>query len=207
MCVHLTNPKIENRHHQTHRLKMEKIKFRYLKITEFFPSQKIIQFRNVFLKNICDQNIMHASLWLLLYASLPTTLIGALITSAISVYHPELFRTIGTAAGQQNIAWFPSLIFNPLFESLILSITIYVSVKLKFKQFSIIISSILISGIHSLQNLLWGITVFCFFLIQSYAFFHCFRYDLKRSYLIISISHSLHNAWILIIMVVLANPG
>jgi hypothetical protein len=140
---------------------------------------------------------MRASLWLLLYSSIPTVVIGTMIVSSIYVYDPELFLTIGTAAGQRNLSWFPSLVFNPLLESLIIAMIIKISVKLKAKKRAIIISAIFLSALHSLQNPLWGITVFCFFLIQSYAFFYGFSEGLKKSYLTISISHSLHNAWIL----------
>jgi hypothetical protein len=111
---------------------------------------------------------------------------------------PEVFNTIGTAAGQRNISWFPALIFNPFVESILLAGIIVLSVKLRANRVSIIVGSLLLAAMHSMQNVLWGVTVFPLFLIQSCAFFYSYRSDFMRSYLVISLSHSMHNGFVLV---------
>lgn len=136
-------------------------------------------------------------LWLLAYASLVTAVVCSVFVFVLWRFYPEFFILLGSGAGQKNISWFPALIFNPFFESIVLAFVIKVFVKLKFRSASFIVAALIISLIHFLQNILWGLTILTFFLIQSYAFYFTYKTDFKRAFLLIWMSHVLHNLWIL----------
>ena len=148
---------------------------------------------------------MRAALWLLFYTSLPTVLVSTLVYFIISSYLPEFFHPVVAAAVRKNFWWFPTIIFDPFFETLMLAALICLSVKMNLKTFSIIIPAVLMAGMHSLKSTLWGVTILCFFLIQSYAFFYGFKTDFKRSYLVVAISHSMHNAWVFTALLLLSH--
>lgn len=62
----------------------------------------------------------------------------------------------------------------------------------------VLFSALLIAGIHALQNPLWGLTIFPFFLIQSYVFFTLQKVKFKKAFLVIWIAHFFHNlcSWV-----------
>lgn len=159
---------------------------------------KIEQFNHIFLNRIRNGNFLISALWLFIYTFVPVYIFGALFVLITYNYVPGIYATIGEGAGQKNLNWFSTLIFNPLIESILLGGIIQCGVRLKAGATSIIIGALCVALIHSLQNLSWGATVFCFFLIQSYTFFKIYRTNLLRSYGIISFAHSLHNALLLI---------
>lgn len=156
----------------------------------------------IFLKRIKTPSVIISTLWLYTYTSFATLILGAFFVLATSYFAPELYGTIGQGAGQKNLRWFPTLIFNPLVESIILATAIRISAKFDAGPTSVIIAALLLSILHSLQNLLWGVTVFCFFLIQSYAFFNIYKAGFMHSYAVISLAHSLHNASVLIAILI-----
>jgi hypothetical protein len=162
----------------------------------FFENFRLENFHALFIERVTNRNIMRGALWLLVYTSLPTVLISALIFFIIANHLPEFFNAV-TAAEKKNFWWFPSIIFNPFFETLILAGLIGLSVKLNLKKFSIVVPAVIMAGMHSLKSAFWGATILCFFLIQSYAFFYGIKTDFKRSYLVVALSHSMHNAWVL----------
>lgn len=155
---------------------------------------------HVFLQRISNRDLITSSLWLLLYASLPTAIAAALIIWVSSYFTPGLLETITTSSSQKQPQWFPNLVFNPIFETLLLLLIIRISIKIKFGAFSIIVGAVALSMFHSLLNPYWGITVFFFFLIQSYALYYAFFNDFKRGFSVIALTHSMHNAWVLTVI-------
>lgn len=153
-----------------------------------------------FLQRVSEGHLINASFWLLIYASLPTILIAALIVGIFSCFAPDLLGTITTSSSQKNPEWFPYLVFNPIFESLLLTIIVRTCIKMKFGFMSIIVGAASLSALHSLQNPYWGMTVFCLFLVHSFAFFYLFSNNFKKGWAVISLAHSMHNAWVLLIL-------
>lgn len=153
-----------------------------------------------FRQRVSSGHLINASSWLLIYASLPTALIAAFIVGILSYFAPDLLGTITTGYSQKNPEWFPYLIFNPIVESLLLVIVVSTCVKIKLGFVSVIVGAASLSTLHSLQNPYWGITVFFLFLIHSYALFYFFSNNFKRGWAVILLAHSMHNAWILLIL-------
>lgn len=166
-------------------------------------SSKINTILGIFVARVTHRSLVQASLWLFWYSSLPTLAIGAAVTIAIRHLSPDIAETLGTGAGQRNLALFPALIFNPLVESILLASALAVGVKLQAGKFAVIASALLLAVLHSLQNTVWGITVFSFFLIQSYALFYIFKSGFMRSCIVAAVAHAMHNAWILAVLLTL----
>jgi hypothetical protein len=160
--------------------------------------QKLESFRLNFLLRVSGHSVIRASLWLLIYASLPTFILAALIICATFNYSPDLAGQISMSNTQRNPQWLPSVVFNPLIESMLLAIIIRACIKMRLGAFSIMGGAALLSALHSTQNMYWGLTIFLFFLVQSYAFFHAYATDFKRGYGVIVLAHAWHNASVLI---------
>ena len=88
------------------------------------------------------------------------------------------------------------LIFNPLFETLLLGAAIRFCTYIGLGARSVVIAAIAIALMHSIQTPIWGLTVFCFFLVQAYAFY--LIQGFARAYWIAAISHALHNGSLLL---------
>jgi hypothetical protein len=160
-------------------------------------SSKIDGFLATFVERISNRKLMRASLWLFLYASLPAAVLGGAVTIAIQYFFPAIAETIGTGAGQRNLGWFPALIFNPLFESFLLVSWIAVGARLNAGKLAIVGPALLIAALHAFGNIPWGLAVFSYFLIQSYAIFHVLKCGFRRSWILASVAHAMHNASIL----------
>ena len=147
-----------------------------------------------FVSRVRNPNVMRASLWLHAYASGPTIVIAAILLFLLAKMSPEAYATIGSGKGQQNLDWFPALVFNPIVESLMLVGMIRLCAK-KSYMLALIVPAVLLSALHSLQSPLWGVTVVTFFLIQSYAFLEMDKSGFAKALAVLVISHSLHNGW------------
>jgi len=153
-----------------------------------------------FRENVKERGIILSSFILFLYSIIPSLIISACILQLTELFAPEIRATVGTAAGQSNLNWFPTIIFNPVIESFLLALLVFTSLKLKFNVFFICaIPAALLACLHSIAQPIWGITVFWTFLLHSYAFQLNLTTGFIRAYLIIVFAHALQNSTILII--------
>ena len=157
---------------------------------------KLTIFQRNFFQRVSHKNSLLASGWLFAYSSLLTLAIAALFIFTFYCFNPESVEVLNSSSSQKNPKWLMSIVFNPLLESLILIFCIKLSSKAKLGRFSIVISALIVAALHSIQNIYWGVTVLSFFLVQATAYFYLFMTDFSKGYVILSASHSIHNAWV-----------
>lgn len=150
-----------------------------------------------FNEKIAAKNLAVSSLWLFSFAS-PTTIIVAIaIITTFELVAPGYYQSFELGSGQLNRDWFPVVVFNPVLESIILGSIIIMSDKYGYGKYSSLLAATLMASFHSLQNPVWGLTVFAFFLIQAHAFQFLNADRRNHAFLVLAISHAMHNAWVL----------
>lgn len=154
-----------------------------------------------FKNKIIDKSLVITSIWTFVFAFTLTLLFSGLIYFSSILFAFRFVEKVGTSNAQLNIELFPALIFNPLAESLVLSIFLYLlDRKIRLKAFVILIPALLLAILHSLQNFLWGFTIFWMLLIHSYVFFKNYNAGYSRALLIISLAHILQNGIVIVLL-------
>lgn len=154
-----------------------------------------------FENKITDRRLFVASTWTFVFALSSTLLISGLIYFSSILFAFRFVEKIGTANAQLHIELFPALVFNPLVESFVLSIfLLLLNKKIRLKALVIIIPALLLTILHSLQNLLWGFTIFWMLLIHSYVFFRNYHTGYSRALLIISLAHIMQNSVVIFLL-------
>ncbi|MFZ6712832.1 hypothetical protein [Undibacterium sp. TC9W] len=152
-----------------------------------------------FESRVTSQNFFYASFSLFLYAVVPTLLIASSALLLAKFISPSIYATVGTGGGQKNLSLFPTLIFNPFVESLLLASLIFLSIKCRFKTtLTVLLPAILMAAMHAVANPMWGITILWTFITHSNAFRLSFRKGLMRAYYTIVVAHSLQNGSVLL---------
>lgn len=154
---------------------------------------------------LINEHLLYSTFWLLVYASSSTLIVSAISIFALWNFSPEVYELFEFGMDRRKINWINSILIDPFIESVILSFVAIFFEKIIKNGGSIIASALTMSILHFFQSFFLVLTVFTFFLFQSYAFNYLHKINFRRAFLVISISHALHNLWIILLLKLIFN--